>query len=118
MRQQQFPRFLARLREGREVERTYGWDRAEWQRVTSGEELARGKEVRFFPKPNYPLTTDDNDAHDLTSGVLSARKDDRVWFSKDAVGWHYGVGTGTGILAIADLLETARGSDPDDRAGS
>ncbi|WP_042725652.1 hypothetical protein [Chthoniobacter flavus] len=85
------------------VGKTAAESRAEWQRVTSGEELARGKEVRFLPKPNYPLTTDDNDAHDLTSGVLSARKDDRVWFSKDAVGWHYGVGTGTGILMIVDL---------------
>ena len=85
------------------VGKTATESRAEWQRVTSGEELARGREVRFFPKPNYPLTTDDNDAHDLTSGVLSARKDDRVWFSKDAVGWHYGVGTGTGILMIVDL---------------
>ena len=77
--------------------------RAEWRRVTDGEELALGRAVRFFPKPNYRLTTDDNDAHDLTDGLLSVRSDDRVWFSKDAVGWHYGVGTGTGILMVVDL---------------
>ena len=37
---------LIRLREGREVERTYGWDRAEWQRVAGLDAL--GAELPAF----------------------------------------------------------------------
>ncbi|MGI8426017.1 MAG: hypothetical protein ACR2M4_05360 [Actinomycetota bacterium] len=76
--------------------------RAKWQGLTPGESLARGKPVQFFPKPNYPPTTDDNDPDDLTDGRLSTRADDRIWFNKDAVGW-LGVGTATGILMVVDL---------------
>ncbi len=77
--------------------------RNEWQQLTKGEELARDKEVQFFPKPNYRLTTDQNDAFDLTDGRLSAREDDRIWFNKDAVGWYSGVGTTSGVLMVVDL---------------
>jgi hypothetical protein len=76
--------------------------RAKWQRLTTGEYLARGKPVQFFSKPNDPLTTDDNDPYDLTDGQLSTRADDRIWFNKDAVGW-LSVGTATGILMVVDL---------------
>ena len=77
-------------------------ERADWSQLTQGEELARGKAVKFSPQPNYRLTTDDNDALDLTDGQLSVREDDRLWFSKDAVGW-YQLATTSGILMIVDL---------------
>lgn len=76
--------------------------RARWQSLTTGEDLARGRAVQFFPKPNYPRTTNDNDPHDLTSGQLARRADDRIWFHKEAVGW-LNAGTGTGILMVVDL---------------
>lgn len=75
-----------------EVGATAEESRANWNRVTAGEELARGKAVEFTPAPNYDLTNDDNDAYDLTDGTLSQRMDDRVWFMKDAVGWHFDSG--------------------------
>jgi len=77
--------------------------RSEWQKLTIGEELVRGKEVQFFPKPNYRLTTDENDPYDLTDGSLSSRVDDRIWFNNDAVGWYGGLGTSSGILLLVDL---------------
>lgn len=76
--------------------------RSLWQQTTQGEELAQGKDVQFFPKPNYRLTTDDNDAFDLTDGELSKREDDRIWFNKDAVGW---LQTDGGIADIALVLD-------------
>jgi hypothetical protein len=59
--------------------------RALWRERTAGNNLALGKEVRFSKKPDYSLTTDPNDAFDLTRGTLSP--DDRVWYHKSAVGW-------------------------------
>jgi hypothetical protein len=77
-----------------------------WQQLTTGEELAHGKKVKFFPKPNYAPTTDENDQYDLTDGTLSSRSDDRIWVSKDAVGW-YGDrkpgGMSAGMLLLVDL---------------
>lgn len=77
--------------------------REQWKQLTSGEELAHGKKVFFSPKPNYRLTTDENDPYDLTDGNLSTRTDDRVWFQKDAVGWYLGAGTSGGTLMVIDL---------------
>lgn len=64
--------------------------RERWLMLTAGENVAYGKRAVFSIAPNYALTTDDNDAADLTDGVLAMRakeKDDRIWFSKNAVGW-------------------------------
>lgn len=77
-------------------------ERDDWKTLTQGEDLARGKAVKFSPQPNYHLTTDDNDVTDLTDGKLSARADDRLWFSKDAVGW-YQLAATSGILMSVDL---------------
>jgi hypothetical protein len=77
--------------------------REQWKQLTTGEELARGKAVEFFPKPNYPLTTDENDAYDLTDGTLSSRADDRIWFNKDAVGWWRKINPISDILMVIDL---------------
>lgn len=82
-----------------------GAAREQWKQLTSGEELARGKKVFFSPKPNYGLTTDENDPYDLTDGNLSTRADDRVWFQKDAVGCYLGAGTSGGSLMVIDLGE-------------
>ena len=56
-----------------------------WRERTEGSNLALGKEVRFSKKPDYSLTTDPNDAFDLTRGTLSP--DDRAWYHRSAVGW-------------------------------
>ena len=77
--------------------------RQQWSELTNGEELARGKAVEFFPKPSYPGTSDENDAHDLTDGTLSSRTDDRIWFNKDAVGWWRKVDPASDILLVIDL---------------
>jgi hypothetical protein len=77
--------------------------RAQWKQLTTGEELARGKRVELFPTPNYPLTTEENDAYDLTDGTLSSRADDRIWFNKDAVGWWRKINPAGDILMVIDL---------------
>ena len=78
--------------------------RAQWKELTAGEDLARGKPVRFYPPPNYGLTTDENDPYDLTDGTLSSRADDRIWFNKDAVGWiQYAAKQDTGVTLAVDL---------------
>lgn len=77
--------------------------RREWQKLTTGTELARGKKVFFSPSPNYNLTTDENDPYDLTDGTLSSRLDDRVWFNKDAVGWTREVICNNGAFLQIDL---------------
>jgi len=64
-----------------------GAARARWNKLTQGENLALGKEVAFSRKPNYSLTVSDSDPYDLTTGKLSSRPDDRIWFASDAVGW-------------------------------
>ncbi len=77
--------------------------REQWKQLTRGEELARGKAVEFFPKPDYALTTDENDAYDLTDGTLSSRADDRIWFNKDAVGWFRKINPVSNYLMVIDL---------------
>jgi len=61
--------------------------RGEWKDLTAGKNLAAGRPVTFSAPPTYALTHDENDPQNLTSGQLSRRADDRIWFSKDSVGW-------------------------------
>lgn len=77
--------------------------REQWKQLTAGDDLALGKKVFFSPPPNYGLTTDANDPYDLTSGKLSSRQDDRIWFQKDAVGWYLSPGLSNGVLMMIDL---------------
>lgn len=76
---------------------------ARWEQLTQGEELAAGKFVRLIPQPEYKLTTDENDPYDLTDGKLSTRKDDRIWFQKEAVGWYGAGGAIPAVTLITDL---------------
>jgi hypothetical protein len=49
-----------------------------------------GKRVVFAPKPDYRLTVaGETDATDLTDGKLSSRKDNRLWFDRNCVGYSY-----------------------------
>ncbi len=77
--------------------------RDQWEKLTTGTELAYGKKVFFYPAPNYPLTTDSNDPYDLTDGTLSSLTDDRVWFNTDAVGWNMSNSTNKTVLLMIDL---------------
>jgi hypothetical protein len=88
-----------------EVGATAKESRDNWDKLTQGEELARGKAVEISPVASYYLTHDENDAYDLTDGKLSERMDDRVWFVKDAVGWNFGSGAegASGVLFRIDL---------------
>jgi hypothetical protein len=79
--------------------------RSLWQKRTKGKNLALGKKVKFSLKSNYRLTYRGNtDATDLTDGKLSANKDDRIWYGKDAVGWYQGAAKGINMLI--DLKKT------------
>ena len=52
--------------------------------------LALGRKVRFTPEPNYALTSrGGTDAHDLTDGQPSTRKDDKLWFDSKTVAFSY-----------------------------
>ncbi|MCE5229229.1 discoidin domain-containing protein [bacterium] len=52
--------------------------------------LALGRPVKFAPAPNYQVTAaGGTDAADLTDGKVSARKDQRIWGDKTAVGYSY-----------------------------
>jgi len=54
------------------------------------ENLAAGKTVLFLPAPNYALTAKGGtDATDLTDGVFTSRKDDKLWFDSKCVGFSY-----------------------------
>jgi len=54
------------------------------------ENLAAGKRVQFLPEPNYALTAKGGtDATDLTDGVFTSRKDDKLWFDSKCVGFSY-----------------------------
>jgi len=61
-----------------------------WFQMTQGVNLAQGIKVRLIPRPDYKLTTDEGDVTDLTDGKITGRKDDRIWFDKNAVGYHGG----------------------------
>ena len=77
-------------------------NRNEWIELTRGNNLAQGTKVRLIPKPNYRLTTDAGDVTDLTDGKLSSKKDDRIWFSRDSVGYY---NRGDRALIVMDLGE-------------
>lgn len=68
-------------------------DRQLWLDRTKGTNLALGRPVRLVPPPDYRLTTDPGDVHDLTDGKLSSNADDKLWFDRQAVGWYFGGGT-------------------------
>lgn len=54
------------------------------------ESLAAGKPVKFLPAPNYDLTAKGGtDETDLTDGVFTSRKDDKLWFDQKCVGFSY-----------------------------
>lgn len=75
--------------------------RAEWVQATKdGKNLVLGLPVTFSQPPTYHLTTDEHDRLDLTTGKLSQRTDDRIWFSKDAVGY---ADLGGSLLMLVDL---------------
>ena len=59
-----------------------------WRKSVQGRNnLAAGKVFSFSPAPSYRLTTDKKDINDLTDGKLVKRRDDRIWFDRNAVGW-------------------------------
>lgn len=67
-------------------------DRQLWYDYTQGENLALGKKLQLVPAPDYRLTKDENDIYDLCDGKLTKRKDDKVWFDRQSVGWYSGNG--------------------------
>ncbi len=75
----------------------------QWRELTKGEELARNRRVKLIPQPDYRLTNDENDPFDLTDGRLSTRRDDRIWFQKDAVGWYGAGGAIPSVTLVIDL---------------
>jgi len=82
--------------------------RLQWARAVEGENLALGRPVLFSVAPDDPLTTDENDAYDLTDGKLSAREDDRLWFEKDAVGWSYRGGEVNMLIDLGQVQPVGR----------
>lgn len=75
--------------------------RVDWENKTQGENLALGREVWFSLKPNWRYTVREDDSFKLTTGKLSERKDDRLLYAPDAVGWRE---TGP-ITMLIDLEE-------------
>jgi hypothetical protein len=69
-----------------------------WLERTKGENIARGRPVRFSVTPDYRLTQDGKDTYDLTDGKLSSRTDDRIWFDRDSTGWSSGAAMGVKLL--------------------
>ena len=62
--------------------------KALWRKSVQGRNnLAAGKVFSFSPAPSYRLTVDKKDINDLTDGKLVKRRDDRIWFDRNAVGW-------------------------------
>jgi len=77
--------------------------RSGWRELTKGQNLALGKAVTFSAPATYKPTHDDQDEKNLTSGTLSSRQDDRIWFVKDSVGWFDLSGP---VNVMVDLGET------------
>lgn len=71
---------------------------AAWNKVLLGEDLSSGKEVQFFPQPDYRLTLDKKDKFDLTDGKLASKNNDRIWFHKEAVGWYLTAGEDVSLM--------------------
>ncbi|MFA6929471.1 MAG: discoidin domain-containing protein, partial [Lentisphaeria bacterium] len=83
-------------------------DRQRWFDLAKGTNIALGKPVQLVPKPDYHLTSDDNDTLDLTDGQLSTRKDDKIWFDRQAVGWYFGNGEAFLKLDLGQLEKVDR----------
>ncbi|HWL55015.1 MAG TPA: hypothetical protein VNQ90_21410 [Chthoniobacteraceae bacterium] len=79
--------------------------RRKWAESTEGNNLALGRRVGFSNEPRYNLTASDRDAFELTDGKLAKRKDDRIWFNRDAVGW---TNADSGVTMLIDLGEKRR----------
>ncbi len=73
-----------------------------WDALTEGKNLALNRPYRFVREPNYAVTRDDGDATQLTDGELAAG--DRIWFSKNAVGWR---GCEPPAMVVIDLGEVS-----------
>ncbi len=59
-----------------------------WQQRTQGRNLAIGKIVRFFPESRYHLTSKDGtDNRDLTDGNIITKRNQDIWWNKEAVCW-------------------------------
>lgn len=74
-----------------------------WQEATRGTNLALGKPITFSTPPTYVPTHDEHDETNLTSGRLSSRTDDRIWFSKDSVGWFDLAGPVSMVLDLGEV---------------
>ncbi len=59
-----------------------------WQQETRGHNLAAGKAFEYSMQPGYHLTKSDTDPYELTDGKLSGYPKDKIWFDRNAVGWH------------------------------
>lgn len=62
---------------------------AQYEEMTAAGNLIEGAELAYVPKPNYRLTTDEDDPWNLTDGQFGQRTDERIWFEKPAVGWQH-----------------------------
>ncbi|MDD3696262.1 MAG: hypothetical protein PHG44_09895, partial [Lentisphaeria bacterium] len=79
--------------------------RKQWEMLLQGKtNLASGKKVEFSIEPDFRLTKKgDNDAFDLTDGILSSRRDDILRFDSKAVGWRSSGDLSEGIDFRIDL---------------
>ncbi len=59
-----------------------------WHQETRGHNLAAGKAFEYSILPGYHLTKSDADPYELTDGKLSSHSKDKIWFDRNAVGWH------------------------------
>lgn len=82
--------------------------RRSWREMTAGENLALGKPVVFSTPATYVPTHDENDEKNLTSGTLSSRTDDRIWFSKDSVGWFDLAGPVSMVLDLGEVKSVGK----------
>lgn len=79
-------------------------NRLHWFNETTGENLALGKKVQFSVTPNYYLTKNIQDCVELTDGkVCEGRKDGKIWFARDSVGWTGGTISQSGVNILIDL---------------
>ncbi len=82
--------------------------RQHWFELTQGKNLALGRPLMLIPKPSYGLTSDENDVHDLTDGLLSNRRDDKIWFDRKAVGWLFAQTEALLMLDLGELRDVDR----------
>lgn len=61
-----------------------------WKEVTTGENLAKGIKVKFFPTPNRAATKrGETDETDLTDGKLSMAHRNYIYDDQKSVGWEH-----------------------------